>query len=78
MKTKDVRCPACKVRLSEGANFEVVIPYKGASSNFLAGVDDEGRLQLGTGDQGYPTWFGRPELSCYACGHTWTTSRRWT
>lgn len=77
--TRDVRCPSCGVRFSDPDcdGFEVIIPYKAASQNALAGFTDRGEMRLGNGDAGAPTWFGRPQLSCNGCGHQWTTSLEW-
>lgn len=76
-RAPDIRCPGCGAKFSDGGEFEIVIPYKAASSNEVAGFDAHGAIRLGYGDMGNPTRFGRPELTCGTCGHAWTTTRRW-
>lgn len=76
-RRNSVRCPSCGARHSDGAEFEVAIPYRSASGNELAGVDEDGTLVLGAGEQGYPHVCGTPELRCVGCGHQWRTRRGW-
>lgn len=70
-----IQCPKCSSRSDEGAEFEVVQPYKAASTGEFAGFDEYGRMLIGMGDPGNPTHFGQPELVCDSCGHQWATSR---
>jgi hypothetical protein len=73
----DVRCPNCGAKRADGAEFQVITPYRAEGCFDLVGVDPDGVLLAGVGDSGSNPDFGRPLLDCVSCGHQWVTSRDW-